>query len=154
MFSNYSLVSFPTPFLLRLKNIKDEKELREALVSFSEINKLEEKEVIYFYVKTILKNGFFFEMEERAVNELLFEAAYWASIKETKQKIRPKNFYDVKDKKNQKFFSKLTKAIIEALIEKYHSKESGNDNIQFSLKLSEYLEVLYEVSCVKRDRFK
>lgn len=153
MFSDYNLVTFNKPFLQKLKNLDDKNEIKNILIEYGNRNNYEEGEVIYFYIKNILSNGFFFEMKETVINEIFFEAAYWASTKETKQKIRPKNFNDIKDKKTQKFFTKLTQALIVAITKKYYvCSENEMDNVKYNLELSKYLEVMYEVSCVKRNR--
>jgi len=152
--NKFYLITFSEPFLNRLKNISSLEEIKKELKEYSELHKLDYEEVVYFYVRTILKNGTYFEHKQEISEELFFESAFWSSKKETKQKIRPKNFKDIKDKKNQKLFSKLQQSITLALINKYYEKNSELDNIKFKLELIKYIETMYEISCIKRDRSK
>jgi flagella basal body P-ring formation protein FlgA len=151
---SFHLVTFSEPFLNRLKTMKSLENIRNELISYSSLHNIDSQETIYFYVRTILKNGTYFKYNQEISEGLFFEAAYWSSKKETKQKIRPKNFNDIKEKKNQKLFSKLQKSITLALIEEYYDKNSDLDNIKFKLELNKYIETMYEISCIKRDRLK
>ena len=152
MADNNFLIVFSKPFLRRLEMISSIEDIKEELKTYSERNNVGYNETVYSYVKTILKNGTYFGRNIHVSQELFFEAAFWSSKLETKQKIRPKNFNDIKDKKNSEFFSKLTQSVILALIEHFYEKDSDLDNIKFKLELSSYIKTLYEVSCIKRDR--
>lgn len=147
-----STVIIPSPFLLKLKKLDSLKEIRHELGEFANNNDFHKKEVTYVYIRMILKNGSFFEFDREIVNTLLFEAAQWASTLESKSKTKPKKFEDVREKRSAKPFTKLLKHLINALVIEFHSSE--NDNIKFDIELSDYLEVMYELSCIKRDRNK
>lgn len=147
-----SPVMIPNPFLLKLKKITCIKEIKNELQEFANNNEFHKKEVIYTYVRIILKNGHFFETDREISNTLLFEAAQWASTIESKSKTKPKKYEDIKEKRNQKPFTKLMKYLINALVVEFYSNE--NDNIKFEIELSDYLEIMYELSCIKRDRNK
>jgi len=86
-------------------------------------------------------------MNSKLADNILFEAAYWASIKETKKKIRPKDIESLPKNKNTDFYTKLQKEVILSLLKEY--KE--NDLI-LEIELNKYLVIFYELSCIKRDR--
>lgn len=157
MFTNGSQISFSNPFLMRLRALSSRKEISSSLSDYAKRYKFEECEVNYFFIKAILNNGFYFQMDEEIVKELLFDAIYWASIKETKQKIKPKNFNDVKDKKVHKYYTKLMTTLVNSLVAKHFVEEDTKEDkdmklIKFNLELSKYMELMYELSCIKRNR--
>lgn len=143
-------VVLPVPFLNKLRKIDSIKEIKAELADFAIKNDFHKKEVTYAYVRVILKNGVFFSIDREVANNLLFDAAQWASTLESKQKTKPKKIEDIKEKRNSKPFTKLLKHLINSLIIEFHSHE--NDNIKFDIELSDYLEIMYELSCIKRDR--
>lgn len=146
MLSN-QLIIFPVPFLNRIVNLKSENEIRTSLIEFSKIHKYDEEEVNYYFVLTILKNDMFFEIESLVIN-LFFEAAYWASLQENKQKIRPKNIDEIQSKNCLRVYTKLAQFIIEGVTKKYYV--SNEDNMLYKIELSKYIEIMHEISCLKR----
>jgi len=122
-------------------------------------NSVEEDLILYYLVRTLLDKDMFFSLEEEIYKDLFFNAAYWASKTETKQKNRPKNFNGVGDKKIERYFTKLISAVMSALMKKHNiSNEDIHNNtmneIKFNLELSEYLNLMFEISCIKRNRNK
>lgn len=111
----------------------------------------------YYLVRTLLEKDIFFSLDKEIYEELFFTAAYWSSAMETKQKNRPKSFNSVSDKKNERFFTKLTHSIMSALIVKHNistvdiHKNTINE-IKFNLELSLFLNLMFEISCIKRKR--
>jgi hypothetical protein len=148
--NTFNKVSLPDLFTKRLAlNTKTEKEIREELISFSELHKKDLNETIYVFVKNILKQDLFFRMEEEVRNSFLFDAIYWSSAIETKKKIRPKNIESVPTEKVKDFYTKLQKEMILSLLRKHKDKE-----FMLNIELSKYLILFYELSCIKRNRRK
>ncbi len=155
MFEN-NLVTFNKPYIIALMKLDSLSDIKEKLLDYSKKNNANIEETIYFFVKNLLLSNLFFKMNREVANNLFFEAAYWASMQEHKQKTRPKNFNDIQDKKNQKYFTKLNQIVIVAITEEFFipSKDENikEDNFNYKIELNKYIEVLYEISCIKRNR--
>lgn len=155
MFDN-NLVTFNKPFIMNLIKLNSVNEIKNKLSLYAKKNNANIEETVYFFVKNLLLSNLFFKMDRDIANDLFFEAAYWASMQEHKQKTRPKNFNDIQDKKNQKYFTKLNQIVIIALTEEFfvQSKDENHkeENFQYKIELNRYIEVLYEISCIKRNR--
>ena len=113
--------------------------------------------ILYYLVRSLLERDMFFNVREETRDKIFFEAVYWASKTETKQKNRPKSFNGVGDKKIERFFTKMTHSIISALIVKHDINQndihkSTVKEIKYNLELSTYLNFLFEISCIKRSR--
>lgn len=155
MFDN-NLVTFNKPFILALIKLDSLEDIKNKLSDYAKKYNATMEETIYFFVKNLLISNLFFKMNRDIANELFFEAAYWASMQEHKQKTRPKNFNDIQDKKNQKFFTKLNQIIMIAITEEFFvpskNEDSKEENFAYKIELNKYIEVLYEISCIKRNR--
>jgi len=149
---NEQIILFSNPILQGFKKSQTEQELREKLINYSEINNYENIQVIYFYIIAALRTGQYFEIDREIIINLFFEAAYWASAKETRQKLRPKCISDIKIKKKQHLFIQLSKELMVAITRKYFNLPKDPDNIKYNVEVSNYLDILYEISCIKRDR--
>jgi hypothetical protein len=143
-------ITLSIPFTSKLKKMSQLSEIEDELKKFSLIHGVNNKECVYVYVLTLLKENTFFSFDRLNMNELLFSAAQWAVTFESKQKTRPKKMIDIKKTKSQKPFTKLMKCLIEALVIEFKTGEY--DCIKFGIELSDYLEAMYEISCIKRDR--
>ncbi len=155
--NNNNLVTFNRPFITALIKLDSKTAIKSKLSDYAKKNNASLEETIYFFVKNLLLANLFFKMNRDIANDLFFEAAYWASMQEHKQKTRPKNFNDIQDKKNQKYFTKLNQIVIVALTEEFFipskkDDESKEDNFNYKIELNKYIEVLYEISCIKRNR--
>lgn len=146
MLSNQIIV-FLVPFLNRIVGLKSENEIRASLIEFSKFHKYNEEEVNYYFVLTILKNDIFFKIESLVIN-LFFEAAYWASLQESRQKIRPKSIDEIQSKNCLRVYTKLTQFVIEGVTKKYYTP--NEDNILYKIELNKYIEIMHEISCLKR----
>lgn len=155
MFEN-NLVTFNKPFIAALIKLDSKNAIKSKLEDYSKKSNANLDETIYFFVKNLLISNLFFKMNREIANDLFFEAAYWASMQEHKQKTRPKNFNDIQDKKNHKYFTKLNQIVMVALTEEFFipskDEDSKEDNFNFKIELNKYIEVLYEISCIKRNR--
>jgi len=160
---NMSSLTFPDPFLKRLSTEKDLEVIYDNISIIGEREDFTLDESKYYFVISILAHGLKPIYDKDIFESLFYEVACWASSKETKQKIRPKSFADVKSKKSKKHFTKLSKALTLALIKEYIvSKEDGADTllkdnfqinyIKFQDELSIYTNLLYEISCIRRIR--
>ena len=155
MFDN-NLVTFNKPFILALIKLNSLEDIKNKLSDYAKKYNANLEETVYFFVRNLLISNLFFKMNRDIANELFFEAAYWASMQEHKQKTRPKNFNDIQDKKNQKFFTKLNQIIIIAITEEFFipskNEDSKEDNFPYKIELNKYIKELYEISCIKRNR--
>lgn len=141
-------IIIPELFIKRLvKNIKTEEELKEEIKRFADFHSQDYEEVLYFFIQNILSLGIYFKTKKEFFDEILFEVIYWASIKETKKKTRPKNIKGIPSDKVDNYYTKLQKEMILAL-----SKEYQDRKMLLEIELNRYLLVFYELSCIKRDR--
>jgi len=133
-------------------------ELKVKIKILSEDLSCDNDLIVYYLVKTLLDYDMFFKLKSSTYEDLFYNAAYWASRAETKQKNRPKSFNGVGDKKTERFFTKLTHSVMSALIIKHNISfdsdihKSSMAEIKFNLELSEFLNLMFEISCVKRNR--
>lgn len=156
------MLSNDNPFVnkLFLKNFiknKDINGLEESLKDISMKKNIDKDKLNYFLVKSLLNNYMFFELNEEIKDYLFYKAAYWASYQETKQKNRPKNFQNVSNKKNIRYFTTLIHSLISSI---YVNNEltyedlinSSVKKIKYDYELGIYLNFIFEISCIKRKR--
>jgi len=117
---------------------------------------IEYDQIVYLYTKTLLDYHLYFEQPKEIREYLLYSSARWASKKEARGK-RPLGFEEDIDNKHDKYFTKLSKSLINALIVKHDL--SGQDilsssptAIRYNMELNLYMGFMYEISCIKRDR--
>lgn len=142
-----SIIIFSQPFLKRLININHEEDIKKELLDYSVKQNRKFEEINYFFIMNIIKSGDFFKIEANIIN-LYFEAAFWASEQEVKQKVRPKKISDIQNKKGVRVYLKLIQNTIEGLNKKYYIQ--GEENVVYSIELSKFLNILFEISCIKR----
>lgn len=130
-----------------LENNYSSKDISIKLKDFSNRNNYNLIEVNYFFIKEILKHKIFFNLKEEIREPLLFEAIHWASVNETRSKIRPKSYKDIKEGKHNAFFTQLQKEMIKCI---YNSYEITSPN--FDIILEKYLSFFFDLSCIKRNR--
>lgn len=150
-------IPFSESFFRACKKLNAYEDLIARLRIISRNESFEIEEVIYFFVKSSLDNNHFFHLQEKVAEKAYYEAAFWASKKESKQKTRPTEFKDVDNKNSSRVFTKLLKSTINGLYRK-HSMNCEDltprsiKSIPFDLELESYLNLLYEISCIKRAR--
>jgi len=159
---NFNKMSYSLPLIKRLSSEKDIKTINDVIDSLSQKENIEFEEGRYYFIMSILSQNLKNIFEEDIFESLFMDAATWASSKETKQKIRPKTFKDIKSKKSQRYFTKISKAIVLTLIQEHLIEGTGLEKqivkdyslnyIKFQDELASYTNLLYEVSCIRRIR--
>jgi len=154
-----SAIFFSDSFYRANKSIQTYDKVLERLELISKNEKMPIEETIYFFTKQSLDKGHFFDYSEEVQKELYFRAAYWASKEESKQKTRPKYFDDIDSKNYTRVFTKFLNSTIKALFKKHKLNftdidEKSTKSMMYDIEVEEYLNLLFEISCIKRDRLK
>jgi len=153
-------VSFSESFYRACKSIKTYDEVIERLKLNAKNQNLELNEIIYFFTKQSLEHNHFFDYSKEVQEKLYFDAAYWASKEESKQKTRPKNFKDIDNKNYTRVFTKFLASTMKSLYVKHNINSEDFINsksmkvMAYNIEVEEYLNLLFEISCIKRDRSK
>jgi len=142
-------ITIPDLFVKRISQHTKKEPIEEELKKFSRYHSLDYEFVFYTFVKKILKSDLFFKMNRDIANDILFQAVYWASGKETKKKIRPTSMQKVPKDKTKNFYTKLQKDTVLALCREFKDRPETLD-----IEMNDYLSMFFELSCIKRDRRK
>ncbi len=153
-----SAVHFSEAFYRGCKSIETYEEINDRLELTAKTENLTIEEVIYFFTKQSLDHNHFFGYSKEVQEKLYFKSAYWASKEESKQKTRPKNFKDIDNKNYTRVFTKFLISTMKALHVKHDINAIDLINkrstkcLLFNIEMEEYLNLLFEISCIKRDR--
>lgn len=138
----------PLNFIKKTIQTSDsEKNLFSKLNDFAKNQDFDLDIIKYFFTKELLKQNFFFTINEEIREALLYDAIYWASLMESRIKTRPKNFKEIKDGRKNPLFVQLQKEVIKSIYKNFDST-----SMSFDIKLEYHLSFFFELYSIKRNR--
>lgn len=147
-YNNYNTPIIPSVFIKKIiQNAKTKKTIEKELIEFANKNKFHPEHTIYSFVKESLRINVFFNIPEDIRHSLLFDAIIYASLNETKSKIKPQNYKDIKEGKKDAYFINLQQELINSVYRNLDTK-----SFNFNIILDYYLNMFFELSCLKKGK--
>lgn len=147
-YNNYNTPIIPSIFIKKIiQNAKTKKTIEKELIEFANKNKFHPEHTIYSFVKESLRINVFFNIPEDIRHSLLFDAIIYASLNETKSKIKPQNYKDIKEGKKDAYFINLQQELINSVYRNLDTK-----SFNFNIILDYYLNMFFELSCLKKGK--
>lgn len=147
-YNNYNTPIIPSVFIKKIiQNAKTKKTIEKELIEFANKNKFHPEHTIYSFVKESLRIDVFFNIPEDIRHSLLFDAIIYASLNETKSKIKPQNYKDIKEGKKDAYFINLQQELINSVYRNLDTK-----SFNFNIILDYYLNMFFELSCLKKGK--